>query len=559
MLQASNQDLGNLFTPVNVVALENLLMESNYNPGKTKYLVNGFKNGFDLGYRGNENVKMTSKNLKFTIGNQTILWNKVMKEVQENRYAGPFENIPYDCYIQSPIGLVPKDNGQKTRLIFHLSHPRNDGTSVNANTPDELAKVSYQDFDEAVKLCIKCLKRNGTCFIGKSDLSAAFRHICMAKKWWKFLIMKAMNPVDGKWYFFVDKCMPFGARISCAIFQAFSDALAHIVWYKTKMDNINYLDDFFFADILCSLCNKQIETFLEVCGTINFPVSLDKTFWATTKLTFLGLSIDTVRKLISIPQDKVSRALKMVQHMSKTKKTTLKQMQKLCGFLNFLCRCIVPGRAFTRRLYNATAGLTKPHHHLNVNSEIKMDLNMWEAFLTHQDIYNRPFFEYDCSLTPEVLNWYTDASSKLGCGGIHGTDWFIMEWEEEFLERFSPSINYLELYAVTISILLWIGNYRNKSIVLFCDNMSVVHMINNSSSNCKNCMVLIRILTLKALIFNVKIQARHIGTKLNVFADHLSRLNYKEFRKTARKRKITFNKKPENIPLELTPMDKLFL
>ena len=47
-----------------------------------------------------------------------------MKEVKEGRYAGPFESIPFDSYIQSPIGLVPKDGGKDTRLIFHLSYIR---------------------------------------------------------------------------------------------------------------------------------------------------------------------------------------------------------------------------------------------------------------------------------------------------------------------------------------------------------------------------------------------------------------------------------------------------
>ena len=47
-----------------------------------------------------------------------------MKEVKLGRYAGPFPTIPYEeDFIQSPIGLVPKDQGCDTRLIFHLSYP----------------------------------------------------------------------------------------------------------------------------------------------------------------------------------------------------------------------------------------------------------------------------------------------------------------------------------------------------------------------------------------------------------------------------------------------------
>ena len=88
--------------------LDRLLKKTNYDNNKREKLVNGFRNGFDLGYRGPTNIQQKAPNLKFTIGDETELWNKVMKEVELKRYAGPFEAIPYKNFIQSPIGLVPK-------------------------------------------------------------------------------------------------------------------------------------------------------------------------------------------------------------------------------------------------------------------------------------------------------------------------------------------------------------------------------------------------------------------------------------------------------------------
>ena len=319
---------------------------------KTDFLVQGFKNGFELGYEGPQEIHQESKNLKFTIGDKIELWNKVMKEVKENRYAGPFKNIPFKNYIQSPIGLVPKDGGKKTRLIFHLSHPRDEsqGYSVNGNTPDDKCKVKYKAFDDAIRLC---LTEGKGCYLGKSDLSSAFRHFGMRKDCWKFLVMKAQNPLDNQWYYFVDKCMPFGASISCAHFQAFSNAISHVIRVLTKKDNVNYLDDFLFAALMKLLCNHQLQTFLEVCKEINFPVSMEKTFWGTTRITFLGLLIDTVAQMICIPIEKIEKAKGLLNNVlaKKSKKITLENLQQLTGFLNFLCKAVSPGRAFTRRLY----------------------------------------------------------------------------------------------------------------------------------------------------------------------------------------------------------------
>ena len=105
--------------------------------------------------------------------------------------------------------------------------------------------------------------------------------------------------------------MPFGVSISCSHFQHFSNAVAHLVKWKigTGMGPLNYLDDYLFVAFLCSLCNQQVEMFLDICAQIGFPVSMDKTFWGTTQLTFLGLLIDTVARLVCILVDKINRIL----------------------------------------------------------------------------------------------------------------------------------------------------------------------------------------------------------------------------------------------------------
>ena len=286
VLHYTNFDLDNIKTPVKTEVFENLLLESNYDAVETQFLIHGFKHGFSIGYCGPENVQIKSPNLKFReIGDPVTLWNKVMKEVKEERYAGPFEQIPFKNYIQSPIGLVPKDGGKSTRLIFHLSYPRGKGTSVNANTPSELCSVKYPDFNEAIQLC---LREGKGCKIAKSDMKSAFRNLGIKKEHWKFLIMKATNPTDGRTYYFVDKCLPFGASISCSHFQRFSNAVGHIVQFRTKKNLVNYLDDFLFAQLFKLLCNRQVDEFPRVCDMIAFPVSLEKNFLGDYQTGFLG-------------------------------------------------------------------------------------------------------------------------------------------------------------------------------------------------------------------------------------------------------------------------------
>ena len=62
-----------------------------------------------------------------------------MKGVSLGRFAGPFKNISFDSYIESPLELVPKANSD-VRLFFHLSYPRSKDKklSVNAYMSKEL-------------------------------------------------------------------------------------------------------------------------------------------------------------------------------------------------------------------------------------------------------------------------------------------------------------------------------------------------------------------------------------------------------------------------------------
>ena len=106
-----NFDLDKIYTPIDANKLEQLLTETGYDARKKEFVVSGFWHGFPLRYGGNQFVQQRSRNLKLRVGLKVILWNKIIKEVQAKRVAGPYLKIPFDYYIQSPVGLVLKDNG----------------------------------------------------------------------------------------------------------------------------------------------------------------------------------------------------------------------------------------------------------------------------------------------------------------------------------------------------------------------------------------------------------------------------------------------------------------
>ena len=460
------------------------------------------------------------------------------------------------------MGLVSKDNGRDTHLIFHLSYPKVGTTSVNSNTPAEDCQVQYTDFDQVVQMCLQLLDKDPqpTIYLSKLDVDSTFRNLGLSPQSWPWTILKATSPIDGQVYYFVDKCLPFGSSKSCALFQLISDGIAHIVRSRMQHPLINYLDDYLFAALLRSVCNWQMEQFLHMCKEINMPVSNKKTHWETDCTVFLGFLVDSKNGFVLIPLEKINKANDLLTEFLQLgkKKETVHHLQQLCGFLNLLCRCVVPGRAFTRWLYAPMKHNMKPHHHIKLTGELKMDLRVWQHFITHPTIFCHPFTDFRVESTIKLLDLYTDASEnfKLSCRGCFKNKWFFIRWDEAFMCEHEPSIEYLELYAVTVAVVLWVANFSNSRVALYCDNQAVVVMINDSSSSCRNCMLLIRIIVLQGLIHNVVIKARFARTRMNTKADAISRRKFQLFKSLTNFQAEEF---PLAIPQNLWPMDKLWL
>ena len=100
------------------------------------------------------------------------------------------------------------------------------------------------------------------------------------------------------------------------------------------------------------------------------------------------------------------------------KKTTVKDLQSLCGYLNFLNKVIFPGRVFTCRMYSKYAQITgnteakklKQHHHVKLDKEFKSDCAVWLSFLDDATnincVVNRPMVDLSLAVLAEQLLFF---------------------------------------------------------------------------------------------------------------------------------------------------------
>lgn len=489
-----------------------------YDPAKKRYLEEGFSHGFSLLFKGAP-FSSFSANHSSALQNPHVLFNMIQEELSLGRIAGPFSTPPADPFVVSPLGLVPKKDTGKFRVIHDLSFPRH--CAVNDFITDADATVVYQSFD----IIVGHVQRSGAgALIAKADIESAFRIIPVRPRD-RFLLGFTIN---GQYYF--DRCLPMGCRSSCAIFECFSNALQWIAVNKLGIRLMSHiLDDFIFVGPAGStITRKSLDSFINLCSFSGIPIKHSKTIYPSTCVTVHGIELDTVRMQARLPQDKLNKARQLVNDFRAKRRVTLKELQSLLGFLNFACKVVRPGRPFLRRLINLTKGVPFSHYHVYLSTQSRADLDAWSRFLT--SFNGISIFPDVGTINSDFLKMFTDAAGSTGFAGVFGSKWFAHAWPSGWE---NVHITTKEMFPIIIILELWGSCFANRKVLFFTDNAAVADIINKQTCKEERTMELVRRLVLASLTHNVLFRARHISGASNVVADHLSRFSFQTARQIA--------------------------
>ncbi len=130
-------------TPVKFTLLGLLLATSDYDTRATHYLVEGFREGFQLRLNRpvdqiasdmRSNKRVVKGNNKTALDNPQAMEAKLEKELLAKRMIVPFLGPVFPSYIISPLSLWKKKVPGKFRIIHDLSAPF-EGISINSCIP----------------------------------------------------------------------------------------------------------------------------------------------------------------------------------------------------------------------------------------------------------------------------------------------------------------------------------------------------------------------------------------------------------------------------------------
>ena len=493
-----------VISPINVATLNRFLTN---HPDRllVNFLLDGFTNGFSIGYHGSITPGQC-RNLLSARHSPDAVSAAILKEVRHGHTASPFQFRPFEFFHCSPLGAVPKKDGTH-RIILDLSSPR--GSSINEGISRDSYSVRYSSFDAAVHM-VQSVSHGSRCYMAKLDIQHAFRLCPVHPADWPLLGYRWQDK------FFVDIRLPFGSRSSPFIFTQFAEALLWILLFVFGVKNvIHYLDAFFVCSTTKVLCQNEMDVMQSAFSELGVPLAPEKIVGPSTCITYLGIEIDTVSNYIRLPEAKFSELSSILLQWNRRKKCTKRELLSLIGSLSFASKVVKPGRMFLRRLIELSTTVVSLNHHISLNAEARADINWWVEFLPS---WNGVEFMQSQPTTSHALQLFTDASFA-GFGALFGTHWFSVPWPPGFPEY---HINFLELFAILVAVFTWGDNWANQQIVFFTDNQSVTEIWRSGCCKDKDMMRLVRALFLFTARRNINILMKHIPGNVNLLADFLS-------------------------------------
>ena len=478
------------------------------------YIVSGIRDGFRIGFNYSRyKCRTVKENMRSALEHADVVREYLAKECALGRVLGPFDPVCLPDIHVSRFGVIPKGTSGQWRLILDLLSP--DGHSVNDGINSEICSLSYVTVDDAAKAIL--LEGSGA-LLAKVDIKSAYRIVPVHPEDRSLLGMRW----DGALY--VDAALPFGLRSAPKIFSAMADALEWRLKYEGVETIFHYLDDFLIvAPPGSSRCAENLDKLLSLFKRLQIPIAPEKLEGPTTRLTFLGIELDTRALILRLPDGKLAELKALLADWMGKKSCLKKDLQSLTGKLQHASKVVRPGRTFMRRMFDLLKGISRKQQFIRLNTAFRSDLVWWYVFLEKWN---------GTSMMPTELKTpryqlITDASGTFGCGAYSENRWLQYQWP---IETEAWSIVVKELIPIVMALILW-GQYWSGNVVLMqCDNRAVVDVLNSGFAKDSILMHLLRCVFFISAHFEVTVKAAHIPGRENIAADALSRNNLCLFR-----------------------------
>ena len=185
---------------------------------------------------------------------------------------------------------------------------------------------------------------------------------------------------------------------------------------------LHHLDDFFIASAQGTVfCNSYVQLVNDAFAHLGVPIADDKLEGPSTRLTYLGIEIDSDDMVIRLPEEKLLELRSLLEAWSSRRKCTKQELLSLVGKLSFAAKVVQPGRLFVRRLIDLSKTVKRLNYDIAVNSDSWEDVLWWHRFIRS---WNGVAITQSPPVTSDEFMLFTDASGTLGFSAVYHSHWF---------------------------------------------------------------------------------------------------------------------------------------
>lgn len=461
--------------------------------------------GFPMQYRGPPLHNNVTSNHPSAICHQEHVDKYIESEAAMGALIGPFQAPPFDGWCNvAPLMTREKANKVDRRIIVDLSFPPGNGPNFHIVKNMVFGKVLphvLPSVNDAINI-ITALDFN--VMLASVDISRAYRNFALDPLDWPLAC------IQHRERFYIDRCMPFGSRISSLYMQKVACMLQRALLSR-GIKTVAYLDDLLIISPRSSDPDAQFHTTIDVIRSVGLPVAWDKVATPTRCIRFLGIIIDLDRREIRIPQDKIQKFLDLLNVVMGRKYISKRTMQQLIGHINHISKGVPSARFFMNRLLECLRG---SNNTIRVDERITSDLRWFLEFLTQfngRSVINGP--------EPDLI---IEADSCLiGGGGRMQDKCYAFKYPSEIAE--SMHITQLEAYNCVIAARVFLWDCQNICVKIICDNKGAVSSLSSGRARDPILCTIGRAFWFLSAKRNIKFRFEHMPGDSMCVADALSR------------------------------------
>ena len=438
----------------------------------------------------------------------------VDKMLEDEIALGHYRIVSKRPRIINALGAVEKPGTSDLRLIMDASRPV--GRSLNSYADPE--HFSLETVDNAVSML------NRGWYQAKIDLKNGYRSVGISERNYECTGIKWKFGTDNHYTYLVDTRLCMGASKSPSIFQRITSAICRMMRHR-GFQCIVYLDDFYLCAETEWACQQAYDVLTTLLVSLGFTINIRKSVPPCTRMIFLGIEIDTCTQTMSIPQDKLTLLREDILAWQGKKSASKRSIQSLLGRMNWAAKCVRAARPYMRRFISLIKGLRRPGHRIRLSAAAKHDLAWWASFAT---VFNGVSFWHVRGSRPNHVA-ATDASVTGGGAACSDGDFLYSGWESDCPEVAGASINIKELYTILLALRRWGQSWRRSTVHIYTDSNVALYSIRKGAIDNTQGMAFIREIHLISAIYGIHLVMKRIDTKLNYFADALSRFDVSVF------------------------------